>query len=124
MRRFACGLTLLAVGLAGWCSLEAPPAPAAGPPPKPLGRAQVARLVADLGGDDLSARTEAARRLGALPHVPLALREAAAARGAGARRAAAVVAAIEKRVAPLALKRAAAWAKQGEVDLALESVAV
>jgi hypothetical protein len=57
MRRFASGLPVLATALACWCCFEAS---AAGPPPKPLSRAEVVRLMAELGGKDPDAREAAA----------------------------------------------------------------
>src|SRR5581483_6910490 len=76
--RGLCALALSALMLAGWWS---PPSPAAGPPPRPLSREQVERLVADLGAANPDVRAAAARRLGELAHVPSALREAAAPAG-------------------------------------------
>lgn len=116
---------LLASCLVGWCLLAALDSPAAGPPPRPPNREQVARWIADLNAASPEARAAAARRLTALPHVPHALREAAGSSEAATRqRAAPVLAALERRLAPRLLDRAAAWAEQGEVDLVLEAVAV
>lgn len=109
--------------LAALCALLAlRPAAAVGPPPAAPPRAQVARLISELGAVDAALRREAARRLTALPHVPHALRRAAASDDdAAPGRAAPALKALERRLAPVVLVRAAAWAKAGEVDLVREA---
>jgi hypothetical protein len=90
---------------------------AAAPPP---GRSS-ATLIEQLGSDRFEERERATRQLMELATVPPELRSAMKSSDAEVRRRAArIIAAIEKRIAQMMLREATALAKDGEIDQAIE----